>query len=787
MFSDETQNQSSDDQENARNLSLMKNRPPAEVAGYRFLGFVGSGAYGEVWSAINEKTGRSVAIKFYTRGSKSGVQMLAQEVEKLAVLSNDSYVIGLLDVGWEADPPYYIMDYIESGSLEDRLKGGGTLPVNEAVQLFQEITIGMALLHDKGILHCDLKPGNVLLDQNGKPRVCDFGQSRLSSEQTSSLGTLFYMAPEQADIAAIPDASWDVYGLGALLYSMLVGHPPRYSDSSVQTIESGKNVPDRLEAYQKLFDGELIPSEHRKVTGVDRQLGDLLDKCLAADPKRRFKNIPSVLLALRQREMIKARRPVIILGLIAPFILMSFMAAVGTVAFRNSYQDAQKAVLNKAEGENEFAGEFAARGAASNLNEYFRAVRQLSDESKFRDDFANLINDDELTVLRRQVAYPVLNGGQNENEKASLDSVRETLARNEYVRKIETILHSRLTDQDGQYPSNVDSWFVCDRWGNQVASVFAGRKVNATRGKNFSYRSYFTGNHDDLKKDATGLSQPAEGSGLEDPTLDYRKIISREHLSSGFLSTQTAGLKVAFSVPIEIDGEIQGIVALTINLGDLAEFDLKIDPERDAELDLERDAESHYMMLVDTRGSRVLGEGVQEALILEHPAMEQVFENLGKRDLDIGFAKVSLIDDQPQGSTDVLPPVRLGYGDAELQADVSLAGSQGEFQFDAIISRIRLGDLKIGTRKRQLPKTVDGIEVWAVLDYDNELTEVDLLASNLAKLAAMAGFGGFVFVIGMLLFVKSLLAESRKKLAWSFEPDRTENSGTVFFEPRVGE
>ena len=151
-------------------------------------------------------------------------------------------------------------------------------------------------------------------------------------------------------------------------------------------------------------------------------------------------------------------------------------------------------------------------------------------------------------------------------------------------------------------------------------------------------------------------------------------------------------------------------------MGDLAEFDLKIDPKRAAEIDLERDAESHYMMLVDTRGSRELGEGVQEALVLEHPAMEQVLENLGKRDLDIGFAKVSLIDDQPQGISDVLPPVRLGYGDSELQADVSLAGSQGEFQFDAIISRIRLGDLKIGTRKRQLPETVDGIEVWAVLD-----------------------------------------------------------------------
>eukprot|EP01047_Picozoa_sp_COSAG01_P029195 COSAG01_NODE_1994_length_8692_cov_2.908065_4_plen_778_part_00 len=775
MLSDETQNQSSDEQHNARKLSLMKGRPPAEVAGYQFIGFVGSGAYGEVWSAINEKTGRSVAIKFYTKGSKSGVKMLAQEVEKLAVLSNDSYVIGLLDVGWEADPPYYIMDFIESGSLEDRLKGGGTLSVNESVQLFQEIAIGMASLHDKGILHCDLKPGNVLLDQNGKPRVCDFGQSRLSSEQNSSLGTLFYMAPEQADTAAIPDANWDVYGLGALLYSMLVGHPPRYSESSIRTIESGKNVPDRLRSYQELFHGESVPSEHRKIAGVDRQLCELIDKCIAADPKHRFNNIQSVLLALRQREMINARRPVIILGLIAPFILMSFMAVFGFIASKKFNADAKEAVLNKAELENKFAGDFAARGAASNLNEYFRAVRQLSDDEEFRDDFLNLINNSEMTDLRSRIAYPELNDDSVGEGTEELDSVRARLANDEYVRKIETILRSRLTDRDNQYPSNVDSWFVCDRWGNQVASVFAGRKVNTTRGKNFSYRSYFTGNYQDLDKLAPSLSWNEANDPVS--SLNNRKIISREHLSSGFLSTQTDGLKVAFSVPIQVDGEVAGIVALTINLGDIAEFDLKETGSDNA--DYAGDKVDHFMMLVDTRGSIATEAGTQVALILEHPAMEQVLKDSDGQDLDIGFAKVSLAPEDP------LFGKSLDYADSEIAAEVSLAGRQGEFDFGAIIERISLGDLVVGTRKSELPDTVKGIEVWAVLNRENELKVVDELATNLVGLGAMAGLGGFIFVIGMLLFVRRLLAESRKKLTWSFEPDRTEYNATVAYRSHL--
>ena len=100
------------------------------------------------------------------------------------------------------------------------------MQADQATSLFKEIATGMMHLHRKGVFHCDLKPGNVLLDQDGHPRVADFGQSRLSTDDTPALGTLFYMAPEQADMTAVPDASWDVYSLGCLLFSMLTGKPP---------------------------------------------------------------------------------------------------------------------------------------------------------------------------------------------------------------------------------------------------------------------------------------------------------------------------------------------------------------------------------------------------------------------------------------------------------------------------------------------------------------------------------------------------------------------------------
>ncbi len=92
--------------------------------------------------------------------------------------------------------------------------------------------------HSKGVLHCDLKPANVLLDQDGKPRLADFGQSRLSHEQTPALGTLFYMAPEQADPQAVPDARWDVYALGAMLYAMLTGARRIAAQQAIGQIEA---------------------------------------------------------------------------------------------------------------------------------------------------------------------------------------------------------------------------------------------------------------------------------------------------------------------------------------------------------------------------------------------------------------------------------------------------------------------------------------------------------------------------------------------------------------------
>ena len=110
----------------ARDLSLRGVRPPVKVPGYDQEQFLGHGAYGEVWVAVNRNSGRKVAIKFFTRRGGTGWAALAREVEKLRYLFSDRYVVQLFEVGWESDPPAVLRHGVrmENGSLEDLLRSG---------------------------------------------------------------------------------------------------------------------------------------------------------------------------------------------------------------------------------------------------------------------------------------------------------------------------------------------------------------------------------------------------------------------------------------------------------------------------------------------------------------------------------------------------------------------------------------------------------------------------------------------------------------------------------------
>jgi hypothetical protein len=322
------------------------------VPGYEVGALLGRGTYGEVWEAREQGTGIRVAVKFFAHGTGRHWQLLQEEVQRLAALAGVPGIVQLKHVCTDAVPPYYVMAFAEQGSLAQRLKKG-PLPLAEAVALFRQVAEALACVHAKGLRHCDLKPGNILLDVRGRPLIADFGQAHFSDDASPALGTFFYMAPEQADLGRrLPDTRWDVYGLGALFYAMVAGRPPRLDETLHRQLEGTTSLPQRLQRYRDVIRRAPRPTAHRRALGMDAALADLIDRCLELDPDRRPRDAGAVLEALECRARRQRQRPLLLFGVLAS-VLLVFMAlvslGVGAAALDNAREELTRQVLARDE------------------------------------------------------------------------------------------------------------------------------------------------------------------------------------------------------------------------------------------------------------------------------------------------------------------------------------------------------------------------------------------------------------------------------------------------------
>jgi serine/threonine protein kinase len=475
--------------------------PPAEVEGYEIKEPLGRGAYGTVWLAIQKNTGKSVAIKFYAHAGGLDFHLLRREVESLAFLYTERDIVQLLAVGWDHNPPYYVMEYLGHGSLEERLRSG-PLPISEAVNITRVVARALQKAHGRGILHCDLKPANVLFDGNGKPRLCDFGQSRLSTDQKPSLGTFFYMAPEQADLLAVPDARWDVYALGAMLYAMLVGAPPYREGPLTQLLRRATTLPERLRVYREFLLCSRPPDvqHHRRGNGrggrggwIDPALHKIVTRCLAADPAQRYPNVQAVLTALELRSARQQRRPLLLLGALGPALLLVVTSLMALKGVRVAVQTSSVAVTQRAREASQFAARFVSETAGREIDRRWNVLEQAA-------------LDPQLMALLS--ASP-------KGLSAPSPALQRWIA--------------------GLSSNNADltatSWFVTTSTGLQVARV----PHSDTIGKNWAFRDYFHGLGHELPHEVTPGSV---------------KPIVRPHRSVVFPSQATGTRLVAFSVPI---------------------------------------------------------------------------------------------------------------------------------------------------------------------------------------------------------------------------------------------
>ena len=553
MAFEPTQHQDDAEQVRARQLSLDQDQPPTDVPGYQLHRVLGSGAYGQVWVGIDETTGRQVAVKFYFHRGGVDWSLLSQEVEKLVFMSSDRYVVQLLDVGWSANPPYYVMEYLEKGSLEDHLERAGPLPVEEAVDMTTDLAIGLVHAHTKGVFHCDLKPANVLLDLDDKPRLADFGQSRLSDDQTPALGTLFYMAPEQADLEASPDARWDVYGLGALLFTMLTGQPPHRDPGSVDQIEQAPDLAQRLLRYRQMIEQQDLASRTIGRTGLDRALLEIIDRCLAVNPADRYASPRAVLAALEARQRNRARRPLVMLGVGVPLVLLMVMVFLSGRWYSQTMEEAKLAVRDRAYENNSWVARHVARSVEDEIESYFNIVKAESSRPELLAMIQQVLETEPLRALADRTQAEQADDDQRE---LFLSHPARTKLLGQLKSRLQIFLE-RLSEDPLKQPK-LASMFIVDAKGTMLAVAYANpERVSRSAGNNYCWRTYFHGGPRDLDRSLNPqLARP----------------ISSTHLSAAFKSTTTQRWKVAISTPImlaEGGQSVQlGVMAITVDLGD---------------------------------------------------------------------------------------------------------------------------------------------------------------------------------------------------------------------------
>ncbi len=575
-------------QEFSARLSTEHILPPGEAPGYQIDRLLGAGSYGSVWLARELKTGKQVAIKFYTQRRGLNWSLLSREVEKLALLYTSRDIVRLLDVGWDHDPPYFVMEYLERGSLETLLREG-PLPVEEAVRFAEGLARALVHAHQSGILHCDVKPANVLLDAHAEPRLGDFGQSRLTTEQSPALGTVFFMAPEQAILDAVPDVRWDVYALGAVLYCMVTGAPPYCTPEAQARLQAARPLARRLEVYREIVLSSPRPEAHRSTPGVDHRLAQIIDGCLQRDPGLRLANVQIVLDLLQARERARARRPLIALGFLGPILFLTVMYWIAEAAVPRIVAAAEENLIRRALASDVVTARILAESVQQELRSREEALQRIAEDPRLREllGLSRGLSDEEL--LRRCSAPPP--------SATAADAPDDPFL---WLNRTVGEVVDQLT---ADHRTVDDSWFVTDERGRQVYR-FPPREPDhdTTLGRYFHWRDYF------------------HGLGRElDPTVPVGDVAIRSApgLSAPFRSQASDQYMVAIATPIrsQTGDRIIGILARTIRLTALLhQWEVRI-ADKDRPLRPSGQAPVRFLALGDARGA-----GVR---LLDHPAMTQ--------------------------------------------------------------------------------------------------------------------------------------------------------------------
>lgn len=269
---------------------LQEGRPAATAVAnrYQLQELLDRGAHGEVYRGQDLQTGETVIIKkLRPEASKADATLVARFMQEAEALSrlNHPNIVRLLDaVEWEGER-HLVMEYVPAGSLARRLQRQPQMPLNEVLDIALELADALSRAHHLDIIHRDVKPDNVLLAEDGTPRLSDFGVARLLkgegrlTETGTLVGSPIYMSPELL-LGAEPDMRSDIWSFGVLLFEMLTGQQPFHGDRIAAILTSILNNP--------------VPDIRQIRPQVSPALADLLRRMLIKEPERRVASMRQV-------------------------------------------------------------------------------------------------------------------------------------------------------------------------------------------------------------------------------------------------------------------------------------------------------------------------------------------------------------------------------------------------------------------------------------------------------------------------------------------------------------
>jgi len=280
------------------------------ISRYKILAKLGEGGMGVVYKAQDTKLDRPVALKFlpaHLLGNEEVRKRFHREAKSAAALSHPN-VCTVFEIDEADDQTFIAMELIEGESLDEKI-ARGPLPLDEALAIAQQIAEGLQAAHDRGVIHRDVKPENILVDPKGHVTIMDFGLAQLQqasrlTKADQTLGTTTYMSPEQAQGAEV-DHRTDVWALGVVLYEMLVGERPFKGEYDSAILYSVLNEqPEPITALR---------------TGVPMELEICVGKCLAKGAADRYQNASDLIVDLRTLSVkLKSGRSTIIPSASAP-------------------------------------------------------------------------------------------------------------------------------------------------------------------------------------------------------------------------------------------------------------------------------------------------------------------------------------------------------------------------------------------------------------------------------------------------------------------------------------